>query len=254
MPTTDPTQRFSSRVDNYIRYRPSYPQAVLETLTAACRLTPSSIVADVGSGTGLLSKIFLDHGNPVIGVEPNPDMRHAGEQFLADYRNFTSVAATAEATTLPAHSVDFITAGQAAHWFNLEKARREFVRILKPGAWTALIWNERKTDSTPFLAAYENLLLTYGTDYQEIRHERTSAEIDTFFAPAQFQSRVFPYQQLFDYESLEGRLLSSSYTPQPGDPNHTPMLHQLRRIFDHHQSAGRVAFEYDTRMFYGQLA
>ena len=253
MPITDPTQRFSSRVDNYIRYRPGYPQAVLETLKGECGFTKSDMVADIGSGTGFLSKVLLGHGNSVIGVEPNADMRRAGEQFLSDYPNFTSVAGTAEATTLPEHSVDFITAGQAAHWFNLEKARREFVRILKPGGWVVLVWNERKTDSTPFLTSYEKLLLTYGTDYQEIRHERTSAEIDKFFAPASFQSKVFAYEQRFDYEGLEGRLLSSSYTPQVDDPKHAPMLQELRRIFDRHQSAGRVAFEYDTRMFYGRL-
>ena len=254
MPTTDPTQRFSSRVDNYIRYRPGYPQAVLETLKRECGFTKSDTVADIGSGTGFLSKIFLDHGNPVVGVEPNADMRGAGEQFLRGYPNFTSVAGTAEATTLPDHSVHFVTAGQAAHWFKLEEARREFVRILKPGGWTVLIWNERKTDWTPFLSAYENLLLTYGTDYQEIRHERTSAEIDSFFAPAPFQSKIFPYEQRFDYEGLEGRLLSSSYIPQSGDRKHAPMLQELRRIFEHFQRKGHVAFEYDTRMFYGRLA
>ncbi|PYX87805.1 MAG: SAM-dependent methyltransferase [Acidobacteria bacterium] len=253
MPITDSTRRFSSRVDNYIRYRPSYPPAVLETMKNECGLTELAIIADIGSGTGLLSKIFLDDGNPVVGVEPNADMRQAGEQFLAEYAKFTSVDGTAEATTLPDHSVDFVTAGQAAHWFNLEKARREFVRILKPGGWTVLIWNERKTGSTPFLVAYENLLLTCGTDYQEIRHERTSKEIDAFFAHAALQSKVFPYEQRFDYESLQGRLLSSSYTPQAGDPKYAPMLEELRRMFDQYQTAGHVTFEYDTRMFYGKL-
>ena len=254
MPIADPTQRFSSRVDNYVRYRPGYPPAVLETLKQECGLTGSHTIADIGSGTGFLSKLFLDHGNAVTGVEPNADMRRAGEQFLHSYPNFTSVAGSAEATTLPGHSIDFVTAGQAAHWFNLVKARREFVRILKTGGWVVLVWNERKTDSTPFLTAYENLLLTYGTDYQEIRHERTSAEIGTFFAPAPFQSKVFPYEQRFDYQGLQGRLLSSSYTPQADDPKHAPMLQELRRIFDRHQYQGRVAFEYDTRMFYGRLA
>jgi SAM-dependent methyltransferase len=254
MPIADPTQRFSCRVDNYIRYRPSYPQAVLETLQQECGLTKLQTIADIGSGTGFLSKIFLDHGNRVIGVEPNADMRQAGERFLVNYPNFSSVAGTAEGSTLPDDSVDFVTAGQAAHWFDLAKARREFSRILKTGGSVVLIWNERRTDSTPFLAAYENLLLTYGTDYQEIRHERTSAEIDSFFAPAPFKSKVFPYHQLFDYEGLEGRLLSSSYTPQPGDAKYGPMLQELHRVFDQYQDQNRVAFEYNTRMFYGRLA
>jgi SAM-dependent methyltransferase len=251
---TNPTQRFSSRVDNYIRYRPGYPPEVLKTLLDDCGLLASSVVADIGCGTGLLAKIFLDHGNPVLGVEPNREMREAGERLLQSYPHFTSIAGTAEATTLSPHSVDFITAGQAAHWFDLAQARTEFVRILKPRGWTALIWNERKTDSSPFLVDYENLLLAYGTDYAQVRHERTTDRISSFFNPTPFESRIFQYQQQFDYESLQGRLLSSSYTPLPSHPNYAPMLAELRRLFDAHQSGGRVAFEYETRMFYGQLA
>lgn len=252
MPVTDPTQRFSSRVDNYARYRPGYPLQVLETLKAECGLVKASVITDIGSGTGLLSKVFLENGNRVFGVEPNQKMRETGEQLLRDCPQFTSVAGTAEATTLPDRRVDFVTAGQAAHWFDREKSRREFERILKPAGWVVLIWNERKTDSTPFLVAYEELLLTYGTDYREVRHEKTTAEIDTFFAPAPFQERVIEYQQDFDYPALEGRLLSSSYTPQEGDPKYAPMLKELRRIFDAYQEGGRVSFEYYTRMYYGR--
>jgi len=148
-----------------------------------CGLTAESIIADVASGTGIFTRILLENGNRVFGVEPNPEMRRAGEEYLAAYERFTSVAGTAEATTLPDHSMGIVTAAQAAHWFDRTKARREFVRILKPGGWTVLIWNERQTDSTPFLRDYEQLLLTYGTDYQDVRHERTTDEIAGFFAP-----------------------------------------------------------------------
>jgi SAM-dependent methyltransferase len=254
MVVQDPTQRFSSRVENYVRYRPGYPPGVLEHLRRECGLTPGSIVADVASGTGNLTRMFLENGNRVFGVEPNDDMRKAGEQILADYRHFTSVAGTAEATTLPDHSVDIITAAQAAHWFDREKARREFVRILRPGGWTVLVWNERRTDSSAFLRAYEAMLLAHGTDYQEVRHERTTAEISGFFAPSPYQEQVFELVQEFDYPALEGRLLSSSYTPQPGHPNYEPMLEELRRVFDQHEVNGRVCFEYDTRVYYGKLA
>jgi len=254
MPVTDPTRRFSSRVDNYIRYRPGYPPEVLETVKRECGLSSACIIADVGSGTGLLSRIFLENGNRVFGVEPNPEMREAGERVLRNYPQFTSIAGTAEATTLPACSIDLVTAAQAAHWFDSGKARQEFVRILKPGGWAVLIWNERKTDSTPFLTAYENLLLTYGTDYSEVRHERTTSEIDAFFAPpARFRSKVFENRQDFDYEALEGRLLSSSYTPQACDARYAPMVKELRQLFDQHQKDGLVGFEYNTRMYYGQL-
>jgi len=254
MAVQDPTQRFSSRVGNYVRYRPGYPSAAIDLLKNECGLTPTCVIADVASGTGIFTRMLLKNGNRVYGVEPNSDMRKAGEEFLRAYPRFTSVAGTAETTTLDDHSVDFVTAAQAAHWFDREKARREFIRICRPGGWTVLLWNERRTGSTPFLRGYEQLLLDYGTDYQDVRHERTTEQIETFFAPSPFQFRTFEYQQEFDYAALEGRLLSSSYTPQPGETRYAPMLRELRRIFDAHQVDGRVAFEYDTRVYYGQLA
>ena len=250
MPTADPTQRFSSRVDNYVRYRPGYPAEVLALLEEQCGLTPNTVLADIASGTGLWTRLLLENGNPVFGVEPNRDMRNAGEEFLRAYPRFTSVAGAAEATTLPDRSVDIVTAAQAAHWFDPPRARREFVRILQPGGWTVLLWNERLTGSTPFLRAYEQLLLDFGTDYKEVRHERTTAEIRGFFAPSTYQEAVFKYRQEFDYEGLEGRLLSSSYTPQPGHAKYAPMLQALRGIFDQHQRSGQVHFDYDTRVFY----
>jgi hypothetical protein len=149
--------------------------------------------------------------------------------------------------------VDIITAAQAAHWFDREKARREFVRILVPGGWTVLPWNERDTDATPFLREYEQLLLNYGTDYREVRHEHTTDTIDTFFAPSPFQSGVFHHSQEFNAPALEGRLLSSSYTPQPEDASYESMLRELRRIFDRHQRSGLVSFEYSARVYYGRL-
>jgi len=188
MPVTDPTRRFSSRVENYIRYRPGYPIAVIDLLRNKCGLRSASVVADVASGTGIFSRMLLEGGNPVFGVEPNAEMRKAGETFLRAYPNFTSVEGTAEATTLADRSVDLVTAAQAAHWFDRPKTRHEFVRILKPSGWTVLLWNERRIDSTPFLREFEQLLLRYGTDYQSVRHERTTQAIETFFAPSRFQA------------------------------------------------------------------
>ena len=254
MAVQDSTHRFSSRVGNYVRYRPAYPSAVLDLLTSDCGLTAASVVADIASGTGIFTRMLLENGNRVFGVEPNAEMRNAGEELLRAYPRFTSVAGTAEATTLADHSVDFVTAAQAAHWFDREKARREFIRICRCGGWTVLLWNERRTGSTPFLRAYEQLLVDYGTDYQDVRCERTTQQIETFFAPSHFEVRTFDYGQDFDYPALEGRLLSSSYTPQAGDVRHPPMLRALRRIFDAHQLNDRVTFEYDTRVYYGQLS
>jgi SAM-dependent methyltransferase len=245
-------ERFSSRVDTYVRFRPSYPKQIIETLERECGLTRDSVIADIASGTGIFTKLLLDHGNHVFGVEPNAAMRRASEEFLAGYSDFTSVNGTAEATTLQDKCVDFVTAAQAGHWFDRQKSRREFARILKRGGWAVLVWNDRKTDSTPFLRDYEGLLLRYGTDYNEVRHEHTV--VGEFFEPRPYEERTFPLQQVFDYEGLEGRLMSSSYAPGPGHPSHVPMLRELRRIFERHQHNGKVAIEYSTRMFYGRLA
>jgi SAM-dependent methyltransferase len=253
MAQADPTLRFSARVENYIRYRPGYPPQVLATLRSECALTPAAVVADIACGTGIFTRILLANGNPVFGVEPNLEMREAAERLLAGHHNFTSVVGTAEATTLPEHSVDFATAAQAAHWFDLPQARKEFVRILKPGGWAALIWNERSTDTTPFLRAYEDLLVAYGTDYEQVRHEHTTDNIAEFFAPSLFEARVFDMRQDFDYAELEGRLLSSSYAPMQGHPRYEPMLTELHRIFAEHRKDGRVTMEYITRMYYGRL-
>jgi SAM-dependent methyltransferase len=250
----DPVTRFSNRAENYAKYRPGYPAELVGILESECGLTEASTFADVGSGTGILTEVFLRNGNKVFGIEPNAPMREFAERGLGDFARFVSIDATAEATTLEAASVDFITAGQAFHWFDQEKAKREFARILKPGGWVILIWNERRIDSTPFLRDYENLLLRYGTDYQKIRHENVAADIDSFYAPETFKLRSVDNVQHFNFESLKGRTYSASYTPEPGDPNFEVMISDLEQIFNDHQFNGIVDFEYDTRIYYGQLS
>ena len=253
MPVSNATTRFSDRVENYVRYRPGYPPEALGALQQECGLNPSSVIADIASGTGIWTRTLLQNGNLVFAVEPNDDMRAAAERLLADFPKVRSVAGSAEATTLPDASVDFVTAAQAGHWFDRVKARREFVRILKPLGWLALLWNERLTDSTSFLRAYEALLRKYGTDYADVRHERTTESVNEFFDPAPFQERNFPMRQEFDYPGLEGRLLSSSYAPGPAHPKHEPMLQELRRIFDANAERGHVSFDYTTRVYFGRL-
>ena len=181
-PETDPTKRFSSRVENYIRFRPGYPKEIIGLLQSECGLTSHSVIADVGFGTGKLTQLFLENGNAVFGIEPNREMREAGEQFLKHFPNFTSLANTAEDTVLPNASVDFITAGQAFHWFDRKRCRKEFVRILKPTSWTVLIWNDRKTQATPFLVAYEDILKTYALDYSKVDHKQVDdSVVEEFF-------------------------------------------------------------------------
>jgi SAM-dependent methyltransferase len=250
-----PTKRFSSRVENYIRYRPGYPGEIIELLRDECGLTEASVVADVGSGTGKLTGLFLANGNRVFGVEPNKEMRKAGERLLKNYLRFASANGTAEATTLPDQSVDFITAGQAFHWFDRKKCRNEFLRILKPGGVVAIIWNDRCSNATPFLAEYEKLLREFATDYDQVNHRRTNdaAAIRDLFR-IRPRLKIFPNAQQFDFDGLKGRLLSSSYAPEAGQPGHREMLAALKRIFEAHQQNGRVVFEYDTHVHYGHVA
>jgi SAM-dependent methyltransferase len=252
--TNDPTSRFSTRVADYVRYRPGYPPGVLRLLEEECGLDSASVVADVGSGTGLLSELFLRNGNRVYGVEPNREMRGAGERLLAAYANFVSVDGRAEGTTLDDRSVDFVTAGQAFHWFDPPRARREFRRILRPGGWAVLVWNDRRTAGTPLLEEYERLLLEYGTDYKEVsvRYSEESM-LAALYGPGEIRTRSFDNEQVFDLEGLRGRLTSSSYSPQPGHPGFDPMMRELESIFRRHEREGRVAVAYDTKVFYGRL-
>ena len=250
---SSPTERFTSRVETYAKYRPGYPAEVIELLRSECGLTPEAIVADIGSGTGIFSELLLKSGNTVIGIEPNQAMRVAGENLLRGYSKFQSFNGSAEATTLPDVSVNLITAGQAFHWFDAAAARKEFVRILKPGGFVALIWNDRRLDTTAFLRDYETLLREYGTDYAKVQEFDPRDQIASFFAPQSFKQKEFPNRQEFDFAGFKGRVLSASYTPEPGNPKFEPMIKALENLFHSREENGIVAFEYDTRVFYGQL-
>lgn len=251
----DPKQRFTDRVENYIRYRPSYPAEVIDLLRSECGLTPNSVVADIGSGTGILSQLFLQNGNRVYGVEPNAEMCAAGERLLAEYKSFSSIPGSAEQIRLPAASVDIVVAGQAFHWFDRPRARAEFERILKSGGWVVLLWNNRLTDTTPFLRAYEDLLMRCGTDYAQVDHKNITGEVlQEFFHPRGFTLKAFPNRQVFDFDGLRGRALSSSYIPAESHPSHALFMQELKQIFDAHNSHGAVTFEYETQVYYGRLS
>lgn len=246
------TARFSDRVEDYVKYRPGYPAQVIDVLRSRCGLTSTSVIADIGSGPGNLARLFLENGNEVFAVEPNTEMREAGKQLLGSRSAYHSVDGRAEATRLENGSVDFVTAGQAFHWFDWPRAKTEFRRILRPSGWVALLWNERLTDSTPFLRDYESLLLQYGTDYKDVRHERSYENIGDFFG-GKPDGTVLPNQQVVDFDGLRGRLLSSSYVPAAGSPQREPMLRDLKDLFATHQRGGRVSIDYEVRMYFGRL-
>jgi ubiquinone/menaquinone biosynthesis C-methylase UbiE len=252
---TEPTKRFTERVANYAAYRPKYPAAVVEFMRAELGLSASSVVADVGAGTGIWTEMLLREGGcrKVFAVEPNDAMRAAAENSLGELANFESVDGTAEATTLDDASVDFVTAAQAFHWFDARTARSEFARILKPGGWLVLLWNMRRVDTTPFLRELERILRAYGTDYERIVAENPGPELMAEVFPRGHGTRSFAHEQILNYEALRGRWLSASYVPLAGHPNHEPMFDALRRAFDEHQRGGVVSIEYEAVAYYGRL-
>jgi SAM-dependent methyltransferase len=250
---SDPKERFSSRVADYVKYRPGYPEEIVGVLREAIALSPDHVVADIGSGTGLSARRFVSNGNVVFGVEPNEAMRHAAEEIIGRDGRFRSVDGAAEATALDDASVDVVVAAQAFHWFDRDAVRREWTRILRPGGWVVLIWNERRLDATPFLRAYEHVLVEYSTDYEAVRHENVTQDAIRAFLPRDYSRHALDNEQVFDFEGLRGRLLSSSYAPPAGHPRHEPMLAALRRIFDEHCTDGRAVIEYDTVIHCGRF-
>lgn len=248
------SQRFSNRVDDYVKARPAYPDWVWQVLAQYAGLTEHSVVADVGAGTGLLSRLFLAHGHKVYAVEPNQAMREAANKALGQMTGYVSVAASAEETTLPAASVDFVVVGQAFHWFDAQRAQFEFARILRPGGQVVLVYNERNHTGSAFQAEYEALLQQFGTDYQAVPHHGIGeAARETFFAPAQSQTLMLDNPQPMDWPMLQARLLSSSYAPAAGSPRYALMLTSLKQVFERHQLDGQINFLYQTKVTFGQL-
>ncbi len=250
----DPVARFSDRADDYAKYRPHYSHNVVDAVTQACGLRPEHLIADIGCGTGMLAEIFLQNGNRVIGVEPNREMRVAGEKYLAAYPKFSMVDGSAESTTLAPASVDFVVAGQAFHWFRPAEARVEFARILNPGGWAVMVWNDRDTESTPFLRAYEAFVRQYATDYEQVSHKwlSTYEALKDFFAPNGVKLIKQHNQQGLDFDGLRGRLVSSSYMPKSGE-RYEAMMQALPGLFASHAVADHVVLEYDTKIYYGNL-
>ena len=249
----DPTSRFSSRVDDYVKYRPSYPPPFVNWLIEEAGLTAQSVIADIGSGTGISAKLFLDRGMSVTGIEPNSEMRNAAEDILADYRKFTSNGASAEATTLPDASIDLVIAGQAFHWFDRDAFRLECNRILRAKGKVALFWNERLIDATPFLREYEELIKRFATDYSKVDHRRMDDKVIESFFGKPPKIATFPNVQVLDFDGLKGRLMSSSYVPAADDPATEKMLIELRDLYDMHAVDERIELLYETKVYLSDL-
>ena len=250
----DATHRFSDRVEAYVRYRPGYPDELVATLLEQTGLDDKATVADIGSGTGIFTRLLLEAGLEVFAVEPNNEMREAAEELLSDVPIFNSVGAAAEDTGLEDDSVDLITAAQAFHWFNNETTRQEFRRILKPGGRLALIWNRRNT-SQPFQQAYDGILREFAPEYGVVNHMNLSNDdIAAFFAAGSMTLLNFEYCQRLDFPGLLGRLKSASYCPAEDSPQYIPLVTELLALFDQYTINGVIDFEYDTQLYLGPVA
>lgn len=216
-------------------------------------LRAGSVVADVGSGTGLSARPFLEAGCKVFGVEPNAPMRAAAEEYLAGFSDFESIDGIATATTLADDSCDVVIAAQAFHWFDPEPTRAEFLRILKPGGWLALIWNERQLDTNEFLREYEQFLLKFANDYAMVRHENVDQERLQAFFRAPFERAVFANSQVFDLEGALGRIVSSSYMPNETDERFPHVKNEFTRLFAKHAENGKIELLYNTTVYYSQI-
>jgi SAM-dependent methyltransferase len=246
------TEIFTKTVGNYKKYRPSYPKDIITLLIDKTILTPDSIIADLGSGTGIFTKLLLDQGNFVFGVEPNRAMRTTAEQDLTPYPNFQSVAATAETTTITEHSIDIITVATAFHWLDADKVKIEFQRILKSPGYVVLLWNVRDQTNSPLQRDYEELIEKYGLHYKDqYAHKFDIEGLKDFFSPYPMHAITFPYVQQLDWEGLKGRLLSTTYALQPHEANFTIMVQQLKDIYDKYENQGTVEFLYNTEVYYG---
>ena len=249
-----PEERFSDRADYYARFRPGYPDAVVTILREECGLQPDWFVADVGSGTGLLARLLLQQGYRVHAVEPNEAMRQEALAALGADPGFISVHAKAEATTLPPQAVDLITVAQAIHWFEPQSTRQEFVRILKPEGWLAVV-NNRRGNDTPVLHDTEAVLADYrGHRRQGVDHwEWGDALAELYFGPGSWHLRTCANRQVLDLEGFLGRWLSQSTVPCPGEPRHDEIVARLRAVFEVHQANGTVSVPYVTHVTVGHV-
>lgn len=243
------TTRFSNRVANYVKYRPGYPEAITEYLRAEHRLSVDKIIADVGAGTGISSRLFLDKGYKVIAVEPNEAMRKKCMELLSKYSSFKMSSGTAENTMLETGSIDAIICAQAFHWFNNNNTKAEFKRILRANGIVVLIWNERLTHSD-FEKEYDELIVRNGKDYVRVDHRNIDTEaIQKFFAPSKVSMKLFNNRQVFDFDGLKGRLLSSSYMPSETDKGYDKLISELKQLFDQYQHEGHVQIDYATKVY-----
>lgn len=238
----------------YDAHRPSYPAAAMTMLTNLGALSPQSVVADVGSGTGIFSKVLLDNGCRVFGVEPLVELSEVANVRLADHLRFTNILGSAEETSLDDSSVDLVTAASALHWFDADAARNEFRRILREPGWTAALWNFRMTGDSAFDKAFDRLWRReFGPPPAATRREIECVIAPRFFSNSTFERYAFENPLLCNEDGLVGLAASSSHAPGRDDPKWLEVEQHIRRLHRLHQREGLVQVSYETMMYCGRL-
>jgi SAM-dependent methyltransferase len=244
--------RFTGRASDYSRYRPGYPQGIISYLEARIGFNQKWVVADIGSGTGILSELFLKNGNKVFCVEPNQDMRLIAVRNLRKYRpHFVSVKGSAEDTGMNSRSVDLIVVGQALHWFDLRAARLEFRRILRKDGSVAVIYNHRRKGER-MAAAYGKLVAKYGRNRAPVP-DVDDAYVSRFLGNRDHKTAVFHNSQTLDLKGVLGRLASASYMPARNSPRWINIEKDARKLIRDNGADGAVRLHYDTSMYLGSF-
>jgi len=250
-PVRDPRDRFTERVENYVRYRPGYPSEIVQHLLKLLPGRFQPVIADVGAGTGIFTRILLEKGCSVISVEPNRAMRLEAEKALQHIPGFSSVEGEAVRTTIDDSTVDAVTAAQAFHWFANREAVEEFNRILQPNGVVLLTWNDRRVDTDRFHREYEELLVRYCTDYSSVTQTNITGDtIVELFDGWECSTLNLANRQDLDFLSLKGRLESSSYCPDPADENYRIVMARLGELFERENRGGVIGMEYVCRAYY----
>ncbi|MGN1203190.1 MAG: class I SAM-dependent methyltransferase [Eubacterium sp.] len=249
----DNTEKFSGRAENYTKGRPSYAQEFIKTLYGTVGFNENSVVADIGSGTGKLSKQLLDMGSTVYCVEPNDDMRRIAQSELSSYSNFISVKANAEMTGLKGNSIDFITCAQAFHWFDAGKFKQECKRILKPAGKVVLVWNTRDMDSNFSIESYE-IYKKYCPLFKGFHGGMRDDDKRIYdFFNNKCSKMIFENPLAFTREKFITRSLSASYSIKSGDEGFESYIRELEELFDKYCENGFVTVKNNTVAYAGEI-
>lgn len=247
--------RYSCKIEDYAKYRPDFPSEIIDFLYASGDISNSSVIADIGSGTGRFTRLLLEKGNLVYGVERNNEMRAKAEELLSKYTKFISISGSAEETSLNSKSVDLITVAQAFHWFDKEKCLLEFKRIIKNNGKVFIVWDDFVGDYNDFSIEQGKVISQFRVVESENKGRKlTRAEmINKFFKNNKFRTMAFTHELYEGFDEFKGGILSASFTPKPGEENYEPFINKLQEVFDKYQQNGKVCTAFSSECYFGEL-